>query len=368
MNIQVLQENLLKSLTRITRVVPARPQLPILQNLKLVASKEGLEITATNMETTETIWVGSKVEKDGEICVSARVLTELVASLPPETVHMVLSDEQLHISCGKFTAELPTVGAAEFPPKPALLSKDSAKIDKEKLCSALSSVLFAAATDEGRPVLTGVRVMEEGEQTLFVATDGYRLSLRRVALPVKSLSGAIIPAKALMEVVKLSNEDKEDKEILVGLAGEHQAGFIVGDTTLFTRLIDGEYPSFERIIPKTFTTRALVEKEPFLQAVRSAAIFARDNANIVRLSLDKQRVVVSANAAQTGKNAVELSAKIDGDGGDIAFNSRFLLDFLTSFPDEEFLFEMTGSLNSGVFRPSKDDSSLHIIMPVRVSS
>ncbi|MBI5018939.1 DNA polymerase III subunit beta [Candidatus Gottesmanbacteria bacterium] len=367
MNIHVLQENLLKSLTRITRVVPTRPQLPILQNLKLVASEEGLEITATNMETTETIWVGSKVEKSGEVCVSARVLTELVASLPPETVHLIIKEEALHVSCGKFTAELPTVGAAEFPPKPELLSKDVAKIDKEKFCSTLSGVLFAAATDEGRPVLTGVRVVEEGEKTLFVATDGYRLSLRRVVLPVKSLSGVIIPAKALIEVVKLSNEDKEEKEIKVGLAGEHQAGFVVGDTTLLTRLIDGEYPSFERIIPKTFTTRALIEKEPFLQAVRSAAIFARDNANIIRLNLDKQRVVVSANAAQTGKNAIELGAKIDGDGGEIAFNSRFLLDFLSSFPDEEFLFEMTGSLNSGVFRPVKDDDALHIIMPVRVS-
>lgn len=367
MNIHVLQENLLKSLTRITRVVPARPQLPILQNLKLVASEDGLEITVTNMETTETIWVGSKVEKSGEVCVSARVLTELVASLPPETVQLIVSEEALRVSCGKFTAELPTVGAAEFPPKPELLSKDVAKINKEKLCSTLSGVLFAAATDEGRPVLTGVRVVEEGEKTLFVATDGYRLSLKRAVFPVKTLSGVIIPAKALGEVVKLSNEDKEEKEIKVGMAGEHQAGFVVGDTTLLTRLIDGEYPSFERIIPKAFTTRVLIEKEPFLQAVRSAAIFARDNANIVRLSLDKQRVVVSANAAQTGKNAVELGAKIDGDGGEIAFNSRFLLDFLSNFTEEEFLFEMTGSLNSGVFRPVKDDDSLHIIMPVRVS-
>lgn len=368
MNIHILQENLLRTLTRITRIVPARPQLPVLQNIKLTAQKDGLEITATNMETTEAIWVGSKVEKEGEVCVSAKVLTELISSFPAETVQIVLTDESLHVSCGGFAAELPTVGAAEFPPKPELLSGGATNIDKEKLCSVLSGVLFAAATDEGRPVLTGVRVVEEGESALFVATDGYRLSLRRAELPVKKLSGVIIPAKALNEVVKLGKEESGEKAVRVGLAGEHQAGFVIGDTTLLTRLIDGEYPNFERIIPKTFTTRALIEKEPFLQAVRSAAIFARDNANIVRLNLDKQRVVVSANAAQTGKNAVELGAKIDGDGGEIAFNSRFLLDFLTNFPEDEFLFEMTGALNSGVFRPVKDDSSLHIIMPVRVTA
>ncbi len=217
-------------------------------------------------------------------------------------------------------------------------------------------------------MLTGIKVIEEGDKTLFVATDGYRLSLHKVDLTISKLSGAIIPAKALLEMVKLCSEEKEEKEIKVGLAGEHQAGFVVGDTTLLTRLIDGEYPNFERIIPKAFTTRALIEKEPFLQAVRSAAIFARDNANIIRMKLDKQKIVVSANAAQIGKNAVELGAKIDGDGGEIAFNSRFLLDFLTNFSEEEFLFEMTGSLNSGVFRPVKDDASLHIIMPVRVTS
>jgi len=211
-------------------------------------------------------------------------------------------------------------------------------------------------------------VVEEGDTTQFVATDGYRLSLRRVALAIKKLSGAIIPARSLSEVVKLGSEEKEEKTIRVGLAGARQAGFVVGDTTLLTRLIDGEYPNFERIIPKSFTTRALIEKEPFLRAVRSAAIFARDNANIVRLNLDKQKITVSANAAQVGTNSVEIEAKIDGDGGEIAFNSRFLMDFLTNFPEEEFLFEMTGALNSGVFKPVKDESYLHIIMPVRVTS
>ena len=368
MNIHVLQENLLKALTRITRVVPPRPQLPILQNIKLVSTKQGLEITATNMETTETIWVGSKTEKEGEVCVSARILTEFVASLPPETVQLIVADETLRVSCGKFTAELPTVNAREFPQKPELSTKDASAIDKGKLGGVLASVLFAAATDEGRPVLTGVRIVEEGEKTLFVATDGYRLSLRRVELPVGNLSGSIIPAKALSEVVRLSGEEKEEKEVQIGLAGGNQAGFIIGDTTLCTRVIDGEYPNFERIIPKTFTTRALIEKEPFLHAVKSAAIFARDNANIVRMQLENQQITVSANAAQTGKNAVEISAKIDGDGGEIAFNSRFLLDFLTNFSESEFLFEMTGSLNSGLFRPVKDDGFIHIIMPVRVTS
>lgn len=368
MNIKILQENLLKALTKANRTVPAHPQLPVLQNIKLMARKDGLEVTATNMETSETVWVGGKVEKEGEACVSARTLFEFVASLPTETVHITGKEESLFISCAGFQATIPTIASSEFPPVPALSEGVTSSMDKETLEHALSGVLFAAATDEGRPILTGIKVLADGEDTQLVATDGYRLSLKRVKLMTDKLSGAVIPARAFSEVAKLGTEDKEEKIIKVGMAGEKQAGFIVGETTLLTRLLDGEYPNFERIIPKTFTTRALIEKEPFLRAVRSAAIFARDNANIVRLSLDKQKIIVSANAPQVGENKIELEAKIDGDGGEIAFNSRFLLDFLTNFPEEEFLFEMTGALNSGVFKPVKDESYLHIIMPVRVTS
>lgn len=368
MHIKLLQENFLRALTKVSRVVPSRPQIPILQNIKLVAKKDGVELTATNMETSETVWIGGKVEKEGEVCVVSKTLFEFVASLPTETVTIMQKEETLRVSCGGFQATLPTISTAEFPPTPTLVKSETGEVEKELLDKTLASVLFSAATDEGRPVLTGVKILIDGDDARLVATDGYRLSIKRVSLAAKTLSGVIIPARALSEVVKLGLEEKEEKTIQIGLAGEKQVGFIVGDTTLLTRLLDGEYPNFERIIPKTFTTRALIDKEPFLRAVRSAAIFARDNANIVRLSLDKQKIIVSANAPQVGENKIELESKIDGEGGDIAFNSRFLIDFLTNFSEDEFLFEMTGALNSGVFKPVKDDSYLHIIMPVRVTS
>lgn len=368
MLVHVLQENLLRALTRVNRVVSSRPQLPVLLCVKLTATKDGLEITATNTETTETVWVGSKVEKAGEACVTAKVFFELIASYPPDTVHLSIKEETIGVSCGAFSAELPVTPAAEFPPNAELSKKEAGMIDKETLTGALSRVLFAAAADDGRPVLTGVKVFSENGKTGFVATDGYRLSLFTTPAAAGALHDAIVPARALSEVIKISAEEKEEKSISVVKAGEHQVGFVVADTTIITRCIDGTYPDYERIIPKNHTTRALLEKEPLLRAARSAAIFARDNANIVKMSFEAQKVIVSAAAAQVGKNAVELTAKIDGDGGDIAFNSRFLLDFLTNFPGEELLFEMTGSLNAGVFKPVKDENYLHIIMPVRVTS
>ena len=142
--------------------------------------------------------------------------------------------------------------------------------------------------------------------------------------------------------------------------------FVVGDTEIRTRLIDGDYPNFEKIIPTKYNTRVLLEKAALLSAAKSAAIFARDNANIVKLHIENQTVTISANTPQIGQNQVDVEANVDGEGGDMAINSRFLLECLSNFPGDELLFEMTGSLNPGVFRPVKDDSYLHIIMPVRV--
>lgn len=355
-------------MTKTGRIISAKPQLPIVQNVLLETKDERLRIAATNLETTETVWVGAKIEKEGGICVSSRLLTEFVASLPKETVRLTVRDNQLYVSCGGFEATLPGVTPSEFPPVPVLENKKTIKIDKDTPISALQSVMFSAATDEGRPILTGIRVIQKDEETIFAATDGYRLSVKRITLTTKEPLDFIVPARAVSEVVKISSEDKEEKHMTIEKTGDGQLGFVIGNTEVYTRLIDGEYPNFEKIIPKTHQTRLLLDKEPLYQAVRSASVFAKDSANIIRFHIENQELVVSANTPQVGENHVTIDAKVDGEGGDIAFNSRFLLDYLSNFQGSELLFEMTGSLNPGAFKPVKDDTHLHIIMPVRVAS
>ncbi len=321
----------------------------------------------TNMETTIALWAGGKTQKAGEACVPARLLTEFVSTLPQSTVTLSFEDGSLVVSCGTYKASIPTAPVAEFPETPVFEEKKSAKTDKALFMDAVSSVLFAAASDEGRPVLTGIKVKKDEEGIVLAATDGYRLSVRHVRANLSLEEGIIIPAKALFEVVKMCQEEKEDQELVVSNLQDKQIGFKIGETSLYTRLLSGEYPSFERIIPKNFTTRTLVDKELLLHAAKSAAVFARDNANIIKLSFAKQKIIVSANAPQTGGNTVDVDAKIDGDGGEIAFNSRFLIEYLSNTTEEEVLFEMTGALNPGVFKSPKDEGQLHIIMPVRIS-
>lgn len=368
MNVSILQENFLKALTRTGRIVSPKAQLPIMQNVLLQAEDGRLRITATNLETTEVVSAAAKTETGGGICVSSRLLTDLVVSLPQETVHLVAKEGSLHIRCGKANATIPGVAATEFPPTPSLGEKGGVKIDKSTLLDALSGVLFAAATDEGRPLLTGVKIAKGDGSVAFIATDGYRLSMRHLAYEIAGDLDLVVPARTLGEVVKVSTEEKDATEVEMVQTGEGQLVFVVGDTEIHTRPIAGDYPNLDKIIPKTHNTRVLVDKTELLRAVKSAAVFARDNANILRFHIENQTVAVSANTPQVGENHVEVDAKVDGDGGDIAFNSRFVLDLLNNYAGEALLFEMTGSLNPGVFKPTKDETYLHIIMPVRVSA
>ena len=368
MNISILQENLLKALTREGRIVSPKAQLPIMQNVLLKATDSRFSVTATSLELTEITSTPAKVEKEGGICVLSRLFTDLVVSLPSETVQLVAKEGSLHIRCGGVKATIPGISASEFPPVSAVSKKEGIKFEKQALVSAFSGVLFAAATDEGRPLLTGVRLTKNEEGVAVAATDGYRLSLKSLPLHIEGKLDMVVPARAFMELVKISGEEKDAAAVSMTQNEDGQLVFVIGDTEIHTRAIAGEYPNIEKIIPKTHNTRVLVDTVGLTRAVKSAAVFARDNANILRFHIDNQSLVVSANTPQVGENHVEVDAKVDGDEGDIAFNSRFLLEFLGGYSGDEVLFEMTGSLNPGVFKKPKDQSYLHIIMPVRVQS
>ena len=368
MKISILQTHLLSTLTNVGRIISSRAQLPILQNLLLETKGSVFIVAGTNTETSIVSSNNAKIEKEGGVCVPAKLLIEFITSLPEGIVEMEVKQEALTIASGGFEATIPCVSKEEFPPLPKQDKTKGAEISKETFIQALESVLFAAASDEGRPILTGVKIQKADTDTLFVATDGYRLSLKRVSLSMDENVDITIPARTLSEVVHIGLGNKEDKKIALKKIDEAQLGFIVGATEIYTRILDGEYPNFEKILPKKYITKTVLNKEKFLQAVKSASIFARDNANIIKFIVADGEVTISANAPQVGQNKVTLEAEVDGEGGEISFNSRFVLDFLNHFSEEKLQFEMTGSLNPGSFKSTTDDSYLHIIMPVRANS
>ncbi len=375
MKISILQENLARAVGRTNRVVSTKPALPILSHLLLAATKDGLLVTASTVETTEQVLAGAKTEKEGGLCVPGKIFSELVSSLPQDTVTLEEKEGSLLVSCAGTRATIAGLAAGEFPSVKSAtaqggkaLSGKTVSIKKDKLVSILSFVLFAAATDDGRPLLTGVKIVQKETGALFAATDGYRLSTYQSDLSLAANTDIIVPGRALTEVLRVCQEEKDTQDLTLSDDPSGDLTIVVGDTTIVTRRIDGQYPVFEKIIPTRHTTSAVLDVGALTKAVKSASIFARDSANIVMLRITKNALTISANAPQVGENSVKMDAKTDGEEGDIAFNSRFLLEMLGNFPGDELVFEMTGALNPGAFLSPTDPNLLHIIMPVRTSS
>ena len=368
MKVSILQKHLLSTLTTVGRIISSKSQLPILQTLLLETKGKSFIITGTNTETSIVSRGSAKIEKEGGVCVPAKLLLELITSLPDGIIEMSEKEGALLVNSTGFEATIPCISKEEFPPLPKHDKIKGAEIPREIFIQALESVLFAAATDEGRPILTGVKIQKADNETIFVATDGYRLSLKRVDLTTEEKLDITIPARTLTEVVHIGLGNEESKNITLKIIDAAQLGFFLGETEIYTRILDGEYPNFEKILPKKYSTKIILDKEKFLLAVKSTSIFARDNANIIRFLIRDGEITISANTPQVGQNKAVLEADVDGEGGEISFNSRFVLDFLSHFQEEKLQFEMTGSLNPGVFRSTTDDSYLHIIMPVRTTS
>ncbi len=367
MQFSCLQENLNKGLSIVNRFISPRPQLPVLGNVLFSAKGGKLHLGATNLESGITYEVGAKVEKEGEITIPAKTLVEFINQLPADKIDFSLEENNLKIKCQKFQATISGLSAAEFPPLPMPSGKPSLSFKTEDLSSPVSRVAFAAATDEGRPILTGVKIFGGEKGLTLAATDGFRLSVNKLSgVHASSPLDIVLPARTLFEAIRILNEEKE-KEISLEITKEtNQVIFSFPGTNIVCRLLEGQFPNFEKIIPTNFTTKTVFAREDFSAAIKTASVFAREAANVVKFQTDKNSFQISANAPQVGENKTEIEAKIDGEGGEIAFNSRFLQDFLNVVSGDEISFEMTGPLSPGVFRVKGDDNFLHVIMPVRV--
>jgi len=375
MKFTCLQENLEKALSLINRTAIFKSQLPITTNVFLKATKEGIEIVGTDLENTTRVVLLGKIEKEGGILLPIRTFIETVNALPKENVTIEVAELAATITSGRYKVKINGISEAEFPQLPK--APDKKKMEVGELLSYSKIITFAASSDESRGTLTGILVISSGKDTMLVATDGYRLSLKKIKGERDKGEGEseeekiIIPSRVFAEVAKIAGErgkSEEGKEevSLVIKETNNQVVFAFKDVEIHSRLIEGEFPAYGKIIPQSFETRAVFDREEFTKAVKLSSIFARDSANIVKVKIGKESMILSANATQVGENTCEVEAAIEGDENEIAFNSRFLLEFLAAIDSKEIAFEMTGPLNPGVFKIPGDDSYFHIIMPVRV--
>ncbi|MFC1625576.1 DNA polymerase III subunit beta [Patescibacteria group bacterium] len=370
MKLQILQENLTQGLNLTSRFASARAQLPILGNVLILAKGNKLTVSSTNLEISASVSMGAKIEKEGEIAVPAKVIAELVGNLPKETINLVSEKEQLEVSSGSFSSKVLGMNTSDFPSVPTSLGKDSKIVLLRKdLNEAILDVLFSTSIDETRPILTGVLFIFAKDKLTLVATDGFRLSQKKLKVDELSLNTKIvIPKLILSELPRI--EQEEDILSFKLQEKEKQIMFAAKDTILSSRLLEGEFPDYEKIIPKSASYKVRVDKEELERAVKLASIFAKDAANILKIKLFLSSIKVSAESSQSGSQSTKVEAKIEGniskEGFEIAFNYKFLEDFLHAVGDEEINIEFSNTTSPGVFTKATDPSYLHLIMPVRV--
>jgi DNA polymerase-3 subunit beta len=362
MKLQVTQENLTKALGSVARVANSRGTLPILSNVLLKTVEGRLSIAATNLDIAITHFIGSKVSEEGAITVPARLMQDFVSSLPSGVIDLKLEDSRLKISADKYQSTINGVSAEDYPVMPAIEDGVTWKVPGKSLKQALQQVVVAASGDEARPVLTGVLWKTQDGRLCLAATDSYRLA-ERVLTAIPQEVSLLIPASAIHDLLRILGDFDEDVFIT---NDDQQVLFRVGDVELVTRLIEGNYPDYRKLIPAKFASSATLKKTDLVNITKVSSLFARESAGSVTINFDEagQQVSIRSIASQIGENTAAATAKVVGDGT-ITLNSRYILDALHVMAGDEVEFSFNGKLEPTVLRDTGASDYTHVIMPLK---
>lgn len=377
MKISILQQDLLPALQATSRSVGIKANLPVLGNILLQTEQGKLKISATNLEVGVIKKINAQVLEEGEVTVPARTFLELISALSGAKLELESSGEQLKVAAKNFNAIVNGIAAAEFPAIP-LSTEQSVSISSRVLEQAVPQITFAAASDEARPILTGILTEIKKDTLELVATDGFRLAHKTVKLapgeqePFK----ALIPRRTFEEVVRLISEhlksNKQDAsvedKVQVGTSeNQNQMIFQIGQTQLSSRLIEGSFPTWEKIIPPSFENRTIVERGDFLRAVKLATIFAKDAASVVKVETGQGQIRLKSEAKELGNQETEIEAQVEGADIVIAFNGRFLVEALSACSSSQVSVEFSGNVSPAVIKPLGEEGLEYVIMPIRLS-
>ncbi len=374
MKVSCLQENLAKGLSIVSRAVASRSTLPVLGNILLATDNGRLRLSATNLELGITCWIGAKIEEEGATTVPAKTFVDLVNTLPQDKVELDLNQrtQTLNLACGRTRAHVKGIDAQEFPQIPPADLDNALELNVEDFREMIGQVTFAAATDEARPILTGVMARIDGGSLKLEAADGFRLAVRTAHLssPAAAPVNAVIPARALAELARIITADEPVHMSLP--AGRGQVIFHHGSIELVSQLIEGSFPDLTPVIPKTYTTRAVLATDEFRKACRTSDIFAREAAHTARIKIKPGtddapgHVAISATSAETGDNLAEIDASVEGPAVEISFNVKYLVDVLNVITTPNVALEVSSATSPGVIRPVTRVDYLYVALPMHI--
>ena len=364
----LLQENLQQALGNLQKAIPSRPQLPILSAILLTATTEGITVSATDLYFGVRSKVAALVETEGTVAVPGKEFREVIGSLPAGELKLEFEGTTLKISSKHTKAKLQCLDATEYPEFPESAG-DKLVLSQEIVEQVTKYAVFSTSSDVARPILTGVLFSLLPTGTEVVATDGFRLSVLSTALVSETPQAVILPAKTLLEVSRIMQQLAAPEAVFAVSQSLKQLHISFPGVEVFSRLLDGEFPPYQKIMPSSFTTEMVLPAAELLEQVKRALIFSRDTSSIVQLEVTSESCTVTSASASLGDFRGELpSAQIQGPGGSIAFKTKYLPDYLQTVKDGEIWFGMTDSLKPALFTSPEAPGLKYIVMPFRVSS
>ncbi|HMS23247.1 MAG TPA: DNA polymerase III subunit beta [Candidatus Saccharibacteria bacterium] len=362
MDLKLTQENLSKALSIVARVASGRSTLPILSNILLKTNANRLQLSATNLDIAITEFVGAKVTKEGSITVPARLMQDFVSNLPSGTVSLSQKDNRLDIKTENYSSTLNGISAEDFPVMPLIAEGKQWEISSIVLKKAFQQVVGAASSDDARPILTGVFLSSHDKKLFIAATDSYRLAEKTIDNITDEIK-MLIPVNAAQELLRVL--DDTDDKVKITSDGQ-QVRFQTSKTELIARMIEGEYPDYQKLIPNKFERTATADRSELINITKVSSLFARESAGSIILKLEKDngKITVASVASQVGENSSSATAKVCADG-ELTLNSRYLLEGLQALEGNQVEINFSDKLDPLLLRNPKNKDYLHIVMPLK---
>lgn len=366
MEVTVTQENLNFALSNTSRIASSKAGLPILNNLLLRTDSSRLLIAATNLEVASSHRIGAKVTKPGSITVPAKLLSDFVQNLPKEQITLVVTNNKLHITAKNSSSVINGVADDEFPELPVIDDKTAVSytLSTEDFKHSVSQTIVAASSDSTRPILTGVYWHSFDKHLYLAATDGYRLTERRIIKTTSDVT-AVIPTSTLQEVLRTLRDDMNEIEILFD---ETQVTFRLAEVEITSRLIDGNFPDYRQLIPAKSDSSFTIRRTEFVRIIKIASLFARESGGGITLALDTEtnKLTIHSIASEIGENSSEVDVQTTGETASVSLNSRYVIDALSVMSSQDVSFEFSGKLSPCIIHETdKNAAYKHIVMPLK---
>ena len=367
MRLTCSQKDLANALSITNKAVGLNNTLPVLNNVLVKAEGKNLYFTTTDLEIAINYWIEADIQNEGEITIPSKLLTNYINYLKDDKVDIAIEEGgSVLVKTSDSKTKIKGISASEFPAIPAVEKEGAFMVKAKDLNTAINQVAFAAALNTTRPILTGVYFNITKNELKMAATDSYRLAEKTVK--VKDVTGditCIVPVKTILELGTILASLKNDAEASVVIS-KNQIFFSIENIQITSRLIEGQFPNYQQVIPKNSKTKVPLNVSELTLVLKRINLFAKENNNKILLKIDQKGVIITTDTTQYGVGEVEMKTKVEGGDNEIALNSQFLLDVLSNVGASEIIIELGEKTNPAILRISGKDDYTHIIMPLKI--